>query len=102
MSNKYHDILYKDGNGTASCMTAEDLLGLMRPEVEAILKKYWPESTAPSQSTRAVKVLLHIERMLEQAAMFSPEKKELRADMAALHNFMAVWRTCWILEGRAL
>jgi hypothetical protein len=79
--------------------TAEELLCLMRPEVEDALTRYGftIEAFAPSQSLRAKRLLGYGSVKIDGKTKFLD-----RADRALLEDFLAVHRTVWILEGRAI
>jgi hypothetical protein len=83
-TNKYH----KELSDKKLPLTAEELLHIMRPEVEEILQRHgWTEP--PSQSHRAIQAITEWENPLGK-------------DMTVLLDFLKVHRTVWILEGKPI
>lgn len=103
MSNQWHQKLTEVGG----IPTAEELLDLMRPEVEKIIPLYTP-NTCQSQSLLAKRALEHIDHALAEARKNDPslgswmKMAPVRRHRDTLSDFLAVHRTVWILEGRAI
>lgn len=104
MGNKYHDAMMASN----SRITAENLLSLLRLEIAPILKD-WSETTAPSQSAQAISAMDALKKSIAMSKeslglskTFLDATKEARRHLRLLEDFMAVHRTVWILEGRAI
>ena len=97
--NKYWEKspLIQQGLGAAG-----ELLHLMRPEVEEILKVRRGDAGPPSQSLRAQGVITGINFRLSDEDLSIEEKMKLFNQRNILEDFLAVHRTVWILEGKPL
>jgi nitrous oxide reductase accessory protein NosL len=98
LENKWYQQLQDAGTE----ITAEELLHIMRPEVETILSQFpdW-DNPAVSQSLRASAILPLIEERIRSKMGLEKTVPFLR-QRRILQDFLAVHRTVWILEGRPL
>lgn len=96
--NKWYQQLEDDG----ARKTAEELLHIMRPEVETVLSKFpdWA-NPAVSQSHRASAVIPLLEAQIKSKLGIVKTVPLLR-QRRILQDFLAVHRTVWLLEGKPL
>ena len=107
MSNIYHE-KYKEYYGSSWNPVAKKLLNVMRGMVEPVLQKYETGRHCKSQSYRACRVVDTIEAQIKVGISTPSERRdhrkvmELMRDKRLIKDFLAVHKTVWILDGRAV
>lgn len=96
MNNKYYDEIIALGQP----LTAENLLTLMRRDVEPVLNRLLFQDRTPSQSLRVNRALDILKTSPRPEIGDRDAHRQRREDKWLLEDFLAVHRTCYLLEGR--